>query len=90
MIAGDSDFNQCTPRDTFRLEQQAVMLVQAYHIAKEEMIDRESTWDQCCKESVKWANRIGMVACTKSETLQDWHHSFVQSPEGLTLTEMRM
>jgi hypothetical protein len=47
------------------------------------MIDRKSNWEQCCKQSVKMANLVGMMACGTSETLRMWHHSFVTAPEGL-------
>jgi hypothetical protein len=61
------------------------MLVEACIIAKEEMIvEPRSTWDQCCKKSIKMANRIGMTECANSLTLQRWHHSFMQSPEGFS------
>jgi hypothetical protein len=35
MVTGDSDYNQFTPYEICRLQQQAVLLVQAYNIAEE-------------------------------------------------------
>jgi hypothetical protein len=64
MLAGDKDYEFCTAKHIHRLKQQAVMLVQAYHIAKEEMVAGKSTWNQCCEKSVKMANRVGHKACT--------------------------
>jgi hypothetical protein len=84
MVAGDSDYNKYTEYNICRLKQQAVMLLEACTLAKEEMIDGKSTWDQCCKKAVKIANRFGMMACGSSKTLRQWHHAFVQSPEGFT------
>jgi hypothetical protein len=82
MITGDSDYEHCSPKSIHKLKQQAVMLLQAYGIAKEEMFARKSTWDQCCEKSVKAAIFLGMTAGLKSKTLQNWHHVFAESPEG--------
>jgi hypothetical protein len=86
MVTGDSDYTTIssilTPNEICRLQQQAVLLVQAYNIAKEDMIDRKSSWEQCCKKSVQMANLVGKVACGASEALRRWHHSFVTSHEG--------
>jgi hypothetical protein len=82
MIIGDSDYDQCSPKSIHNLKQQAVTLVQAYGIAKEEIIARKSTWEQCCEKSVKAGKSLGMTACLSSNTLQHWHLLFVESPEG--------
>jgi hypothetical protein len=62
IIAGDSDYDKSTPNTIDILRQQALMLVPAYNIAKEEMIAGKSTRKQCCEKSVKMANLIGMMA----------------------------